>query len=207
MSLLHSMLLNHKHTLRTLRLDHLFGDFIPTNHQIRSGFNTYDFPNLEELALSRWDMHDFRRSFSAYEDSDHWLSPSIKTFRWIFGLCYLCGYTKGVWNKFGSAEEDWVYHFALAAKEQGKRLEKIVIEHELETDVRPVDFLSEEFSIWPWDRLKELHKKLGGIGIVLEYPTPPFSKGEWVQADRARLETHLEHARREMDTFGFVLGA
>src|SRR5882757_5295785 len=74
----HSMLLMHKDTLKTIDIGYLSS----------SGrgrlFNASDFPRLEVLRLSRWEMEE-NLEFSSTE-ADLLLAPNLKTFGWDFSI-------------------------------------------------------------------------------------------------------------------------
>jgi len=110
----HSMLLMHKDTLKTIDIGYLSS----------SGrgrlFNASDFPRLEVLRLSRWEMEE-NLEFSSTE-ADLLLAPNLKTFGWDFSIY---DQHSESWTDFGKREERWVRELARAAIERKAALKKI----------------------------------------------------------------------------------
>jgi hypothetical protein len=110
----HSMLLGHKDTLKTIDIGYLSasGRDLP--------FLASDFPSLELLKLSRWQMKENLKFSSA--EADCLLASNLKTSEWDFSI-----YNRHSeeWNDFGSGEEDWLRALARAAIAKKGTLKKI----------------------------------------------------------------------------------
>lgn len=157
-SALHSMVLIHKDTLKTLTVGYFsFPDK-------RCLFNVSDFPNLETLRLSRAQM-ETKLEFSATH-ADLLFGPNLERFEWEFPN----------WSgEFGKREERWLGEFAREANSRKAKLKVIEIK-------APPDFnLRRASGGYPWDRLDRLRDEFESYGMRLEYGTPSMEKSVWMK--------------------------
>jgi hypothetical protein len=178
----HSMLMMHKDTLKTLDIGYLSS----------SGrgrlFNTSDFPNLEYLVISRWQMDVKLESPAA--DADLLLAPNLKTFGWDFSI--YDQHSEG-WNAFGDREENWIREIARAAISRKAALKEIQIEF------NPESWGHKEEDGYPWDRMEGVHDEIWPCGMTLKYSVPPFTKERWLELvnPRGEIEETVDTPRRD----------
>jgi hypothetical protein len=158
-----SMLLMHKDALKTIHIV-----YVSSSGRGRP-FIASDFPNLEVLRLSRWQMEK-NLEFSSTE-ADLLLAPNLKTFGWDFTTC---DYDKDLWTDFGDREEHWVREFAKAAIAKKAALKKI------EITFKPGGWGFKEGDHYPWDRMDKICDEIRPCGMVLEYNEPSFTRKGWL---------------------------
>jgi hypothetical protein len=163
--ILHSLLLVHKETLRSVNIRYL-----PPRGRGRL-FIASDFPELEILGLSRWQMEK-DLEFSD-EQADALLGPRLQKFVWDF-VSFL--QPPEYWTEFGNQEEDWLEALAKAAFERKSALRTIEIAY------RPNQWKAKEGDSYPWDRLDQVQLNIRQYGISLVYDEPCYSREEWSKA-------------------------
>ncbi|GMF71926.1 unnamed protein product [Aspergillus oryzae] len=164
----------HKDTLKSIDIGSLSrgGD--------RRLFNACDFPKLEVLALSRWQLagwsphRDEGLTFSPL-DADLLLGASLHTFTLDFTVH---DQHSESWTDFGEREEHWVAKVARAAITRKAALRKIKI------IFTPDYWTGREEDGYPWDRMDRIHDEISPHGLVLEYNKPALTKEEWLQVLR-----------------------
>lgn len=162
--MLGSMLLMHKDTLKTIEIGYL------SRSGIGRPFNWAQFPNLETLRLSRWQMTD-DLNFSPVE-ADLLLAPNLKTFGLSFSIHDQ--HSEG-WADFGDTEEHWVREFAKAAIASKAALKNIEIEF------HPDSSWSSQEDGYPWDRMDKIRDEIRPYGMALEYSEPSCTKEVWLE--------------------------
>lgn len=163
--MLGSMLLMHKDTLRTVEIGYL--------SQSGRGrpFDWAQFPNLEVLRLSRWQMAKDLKLSPA--EADLLLAPSLRTFGLSFSIY---DQHSESWTDFGDTEEHWVRDFAKAAIARKAALNKIEIEFHPDSI-----WGTNEEDGYPWDRMNKIQDEIRPYGIVLEYSEPYCTKEVWLE--------------------------
>lgn len=161
------MLMTHKETLKSIEIGYL-----PPEGRIRR-FVASDFPQLEVLRLSRWQMAKDLEEFS-HEEADALLVPKLKIFGWDFGI--YDQHTES-WTDFGHKEEGWLRGLAKVATMRKAALKRIEIIYNPEP--LPAEW---EQDGYPWDRMDRLRDEIRPSGITLEYSEPSLSKENWLEA-------------------------
>lgn len=134
-----------------------------------------EFPNLENLTLSRWLFESSRENghLPEFQDelADYIFAPGLKRFTLAFTIC---DQHWEQWNDFGQEEEAWVRRLAQVALERKASLQEIRIQFDPEwwgPDARKTDY--------PWDRMDALNKEFQTRGIIITYAKPPVTREEW----------------------------
>ena len=159
------MLLPHKATLRIIRIGYLASS--GRGHL----FNASDFPNLECLGLSRWQMAKDLELSAA--DATSLLAPKLATFEWSFSI--YDQHSESLAD-FGSREEGWVHGLAREAIARGAALRKIKI-----TFNPDEGYGTGEHGMSPWDRMDDINKEIAPRGVTLDYGRRPLTPEEWSQ--------------------------
>lgn len=162
----HSMLLMHKDTLKSVDISYL------SPRGRGRLFVASDFPQLEVLRLSRWQMKK-DLEFSIEEADALLLAPNLKTFAWDFGV--YDQHTES-WTDFGTNEEEWLRGLAKAATARKAALKEIEITY------NPEPFDAREEDGYPWDRMDRIRNEIRPYGITLAYSEPSLSKEDWLEA-------------------------
>jgi hypothetical protein len=163
------MLLQHRESLTDLDIGYLSGD----------GTGKFphwsEFPNLENLALSRWLFESSRENPGLPEfqekHADYILAPALKRFTLAFAIW---DQHSEQWEDFGQKEEAWVRRLAQVALERKASLQEIRIQFDPEywgPNARKIDY--------PWDRMDALNKEFQTQGIMITYTKPPVTREEW----------------------------
>ena len=162
------MLLIHRDTLRTLQIG-----FISPGGS-RHLFHASDFPNLEFLQLSRYQMsQDLRFSRS---DADALLAPRLQRFEWDFSIHDRARPFREGCTDFGEREEQWLRSFARVAIERSAALKSIRVAFSPEERDWP-----RGQSEYPWDRLDSIRVEVQPQGITLTWSTPSITKEAWLK--------------------------
>lgn len=197
LSMFHSWLSVHKDTLKHVDIGELSGEGVGRL------FKACDFPNLETLKLSRWQMGSshYRSGrplkFSS-EDADYLLGSSLKHFSWVF-VSRDRG-PDGGWENFGEEEEEWLRAFANEAIARKSCLQEIFVDH----DPKPKDVTPD--SCYPWDLIDLIRDEVEPHGLKISYRRPAISREVWydlleeMEFDAAA-DLELEDAEDEMDEF------
>lgn len=178
----------HKCTLRYINIGKVSAGFEEARGRL---FNAKEFPNLEELHLSRWDMS--RTLDSPMEDADLLLGPQLRKFK--LGYMNYGAQRNPVVSDFGEREEKWLRCLAQVAIARGHCLQEIY-----------TDFFTLEFGDlsdgYPWDGLDRLRAEFQSPGLRVIYGRPTYTREEWMENIKRRreradlLEDPEEHRRR-----------
>lgn len=177
----------HKSTLRCIKIGKISGRFEEARGRL---FDVREFPNLEELHLSRWDLS--RTLDSAMEDADLLLGPKLRKFRLGYMVIHEWGNTRV--SDFGEGGENWVRCLAQVAIARGHCLQEIY-----------VDFYTLEFGDlsdgYPWDGLDRLRAEFQSPGPRVLYGRPTYTKEQWMENIKRRRERAdlLEDADEDAD--------
>ena len=162
--MLHSMLSIHRDTLKTLAIGYL------SRSDHKALFKAVDFPNLEGLELSRWQMSKALESPAS--DADLLLAPKLKTFKWDFSIY---DQHSEAWTDFGDTEENWLRGFLKAAISRKTMLKEVNV------TFNPDDWeVKEEFG-YPWDRMDAICEEFQPFGVKLRYSEPCMTKAAWLE--------------------------
>ncbi|KIW29054.1 uncharacterized protein PV07_04900 [Cladophialophora immunda] len=162
----HSMLLVHKETLKTVDISY------PSPEGRGRLFIASDFPHLETLRLSRWQMD--RDLVFSREDADALLASNLQTFGWDFGIY---DQHSESWTDFGTKEAEWLRALAKAAAARKAALKRIEITYNPDPC-----YAQTEGDGYPWDRMDRLRDEIRPYGIALEYSEPSLSREDWLEA-------------------------
>ena len=169
-SMLHSWLIPHAATLKTLCL----GAFSPLRQD--QLFRAADFPSLEALTLSRWQMEE--DLCHPAQDAEVLLGPKLEYFGWDFTVmeeCWSECYTN-MGNHFSSREEEWLRQVLRQAIAKQTPLKRVVITFNVSEST------GECCREYPWDRMEKLNSEFTPHGIMVEYSEPPITRDEWLKS-------------------------
>lgn len=158
-----------KENLRTLVIGR-----VPCDGMGLSGFSITDFPNLEELRLSRWSTG------SLVAEQANLLAPQLRKFIWCFDFG---GDIDGMGcdiSDFGEWEENWLWNLMKTAVKQ-----KACLSH-VHLYFCPEPKWHSELSgiVFPWDRIDALREEFRHAGIKVTCQSDPkWYKHLW---DRTR---------------------
>ncbi|KAF3396635.1 hypothetical protein DPV78_008000 [Talaromyces pinophilus] len=163
------MLLQHRESLTDLDIGYLSPDGT-------GKFSHWsEFPNLENLTLSRWLFEASRENpnLREFQDelADYILAPGLKRFTLAFAIW---DQHSEQWNDFGQEDEAWVRRLAQVALERKAALQEIRIQFDPEW--WGPDACQTEY---PWDRMDALNKEFQTRGIIITYTKPPVTREEW----------------------------
>ena len=159
----HSWLLPHRATLRTLDLGYL------SRGSSEKPFKACDFPVLESLELSRWQMNMDLPCRA--EDAAAILGPNLRYFGWSFSIY---DQHSESWDDFKSRERDWLRNLLNHAKETNSRLARLFVRF------RPDEWSISLSSIYPWDLMDKLNDEFQPFGMTVKYSKPLMTKDEWM---------------------------
>ena len=162
------MLLPHKHSLKSLYIGY------PSGADQSCLFRACDFPVLENLYLSRWQVSEDLAFPST--DAEAIIGPSLKEFTWRFTKMHCA-----VWADFGTKEENWLREFAKTAVAMRTALIRI-----------NVRFFTDYWEAgradnYPWDRMDAIRDEVKKGGLTIEYSAPPISRETWSQWREVKL--------------------
>lgn len=164
----------HKYTLRCIKIGRISARFEEAMGRL---FDVKEFPNLEELHLSRWDLS--RTLDSAIQDADLLLGPKLRKFELGYTVMREWGSPRA--SDFGEREENWVRCLAQVAIARGHCLQEIY-----------VDFYTPEFGdlsdAYPWDGLDRLRTEFQSPGLRVEHSGYTYTRDEWLENKKRRRE-------------------
>jgi hypothetical protein len=180
-AMFHRMLLVHRETLRTINLGYLSS----TGREAR--FKASDFPNLERLTLSRWQMVDLELSSVV---ADELISPKLAYFGWDFGIY---DQHNEAWTAFGDREEHWLREFARTAVKRKSALREIYV------DFNPDFWATSEADGYPWDRMDSIRDEVAPSGLKVAYSRPCVTREAWLEIARHPATPSYEAASTTSD--------
>ncbi|SPN99239.1 uncharacterized protein DNG_02276 [Cephalotrichum gorgonifer] len=140
-----------------------------------SGFSVSDFPNLEELELSRWSTG------TLVAEQDNLFAPRLRKFTWCFNIDGMINGMGCDVSDFGEEEETWLRSLMTTAVERGARLSHVHVgfypyfERVWEENLSGV--------VFPWNRIDALREEFRGAGIrVTCESNPKWYEGIWARS-------------------------
>ena len=165
----HSWLLPHKNSLRSLYISNMATAHTRQRHL----FHACDFPVLEILHLSRWDMSE--ELASPTTDAEVMLGPRLREFKWDFTIF---DQHSESWSDFGDKEENWLREFAKTAVARKAALARIKVQF------HPDNWGCGESDHYPWDRMDMVRDEVEKGGVTIEYSEPSISREGWLRERR-----------------------
>lgn len=160
----YDMLSIHRNTLRILDIGYL-------SYAGRGGsFRACDFPNLESLCLSRWQMSQALDRPTL--DASLLLGPRLRSFGWDFTIMDQHSET---WTDFGPTEATWLRGLTEAALAMQASLSNVRVKF------TPDVSSGFEEDGYPWDRMDVIREEMRPRGIALEYNAPHITKTAWLE--------------------------
>lgn len=166
----------HKNTLKKLDVGSVCTILNPDRHSI--GISS--LPALEEFTISRWCFSaDLKFSRKLVE---RLLGPSLCNFTWSIEPALGAEPDDAgiALSDMGPDEEEWLVAFGtFAAQQKGlSKLQRIHVRFTPRRFFRPEHSLG-RIAVWPWDRLRNVKKRLAPQGIEVTYSKPTYTKKEW----------------------------